>query len=128
MSFATDIKYLMTSDTSLNTMSEGGIHYENLPVNFDFTKNGIIYSFNKTSQISCMNGGIALMQYNITAKILSTDPPHLEEINDYLVSYLNNKSYNNIRDVAFASDNHTIDLEKGVYVNILQFDVLYEAY
>jgi hypothetical protein len=115
----------MTSDTSLNSYCTGGINYENLPENFDLTKEWIVYSFNKTSQISCLGSKASVTNYNITAKILSTNTVTIETINDYLVNYLNGNSYNGIQDILFTGDNHTLDMEKGVYVNSLQFDALF---
>ena len=124
MSFATDLNYLMTNDTSLNTYCEGGIMYENLPENFNLTKDWIVYSFNKASQMSCLGNTFAT-NYNLTIKIISNSTIDLETISDHLVTYLNGNDYNGIIDIIFESDNHTLDLEKNIYMNTLQFNVIY---
>ncbi|MCE5346800.1 MAG: hypothetical protein LLG13_11020 [Bacteroidales bacterium] len=125
MSFTSDIKHLMTTDASLNSMCEGRIKYELLPVNYDYTKDWIVYSFNKLSQISSLDNSVVMTQYGITISLRSMDSNRIEEMNDYVVSYLNGNSYNNIRDITFESDNHTVDSEKDVYTNTLQFNSLY---
>ncbi len=125
MSFATDLSHIMSADTSLNSYCNGGINYENLPENFDLTKNWIVYTFNKTSQDSCLGSDAAIMRYTVVIKILSPSTETLETINDHIVNYLNGKSYNGIKDFLFTSDNHTLDMEKRVYMNTLQFNVLY---
>ena len=125
MSFSTDLQYLMNNDASLNSYIDGGIHCENLPENFELVKNWIVYSFNKTGQQTCMSGGTAIMQYRLTVKIVATDTLELETMSDLLVQYLNGMTYGNIADILFVGDNHTLDLDKRIYMNTLDFDCLY---
>jgi len=125
MSFTTDIRYLMTADTSLNSYCDGGLYYENLPENFDLTDTWIVYSFNKSSQVSCLGSTAALTEYNLTVKIISPSTITLETVSDYIVSYLNGESYGGIGDITFIGDNHSLDLVKKIYMNTLQFVILY---
>lgn len=125
MSYGSDLYTLINADSSLNSWCDGGIYYENLPDNFDLTKIWLAYSFNKAEQTNCLNGGSAFTTYNITIKIVSYDSDMLETISDYLVDYLNGSNQGNIMDVWFTGDNHTIDLEKGVYMNSLDFESFY---
>jgi len=125
MSFSTDIKYIMDNDTSINTMIDGDILYENLPENFEITKNWIVYSFNKTNQISCLGSSAAITEYNLVVKVVGHDTLEVETISDRLVIYLNGNEYNQIRDIVFVGDNHSLDLEKKIYMNTLNFNCLY---
>jgi len=127
MSFATDILHLMTNDTSLNTYCDGGIKYEYLPENFDLDLDWIVYSFNKTSAISCMDGDIAFTNYAFSVKIISTSTEDLETISDRLVDYLHGNEYGGIIDIIFSGDSHTLDLEKRIYMNTLNFDCIYST-
>jgi len=125
MSFVTDLHYIMKNDSSLNTYCVGGINFENLPENWEIIKDWIIYSFNKASQQNCMNSSEVFTTYNIVLKIVATDTLKLETINNYVVDYLNNKTYNGIQDINFVSDIHTLDLDKNIYMNTLNFDAIY---
>jgi hypothetical protein len=125
MSFATDIDYLMTNDSSLNGYCNGGINYENLPENFDLTKNWIVYSFNKSTQATFMGCDGTLTTYNLTVKAISKSTVDAETISDYVVSYLNGNSYGNIGYIYFVSDSHALDFDKNIYMNTMQFDCMY---
>ena len=125
MSFATTLNGIMTADTSLNTYCDGGIRYENLPTNFELIKNWIVYSFNKDKgDLGCLSGTL-YSKYLLAVKIVSTDTLVLETIGDRVTYYLENIASNDTIDFSFVSDNHTLDLDKKIYMNTLQFDVLY---
>ena len=99
MSFATDLNTIMHNDASLNALCHGGIHYENLPENWEINKDWIVYSFNKNSQESCIGSSEAFTRYTILLKIVANDTLTLETINDLTVNYLNGISYGNIQDI-----------------------------
>jgi hypothetical protein len=125
MSFATTLNTIMTSDTSLNAYCDGGIRYENLPTNFEIVKNWIVYSFNKDkADIGCLSGSL-YSKYLLAVKIVATDTLVLETIGDRLTEYLEGTASTDAIDFSFVSDNHTLDLDKKIYMNTLQFDVLY---
>lgn len=115
----------MTNDVSLSAWCDGGIHYENLPENFEITKDWIVYSFNKTSQNSCLDSTPSFFEYSLIVKIVARDTVKLETVNDYLIEYLDGNSYNGIQDILFTGDVHTLDLDKNIYMNTLNFNVLY---
>ena len=125
MSFSTDLYYLMHNDASLNAWCNGGIHYEHLPENFEITNNWIVYSFNKVTQANCLNSPHSFTTYSIVIKIVATDTLQLELINDYTVHYLNGKSYGGFEDIVFTGDDHTLDLDKNLYMNSLSFTAQY---
>lgn len=124
MSFATDVNTLM-QDASLVAYCDGGVYYENLPDNFDLTENWLAYSFRKTEQVNCLDSKNVYTQYTLTCKIVAFDTKTLEDISDYLVDYLNGKTQGDIADIWFTGDNHTIDLEKQIYMNSCDFDSFY---
>jgi hypothetical protein len=115
----------MHADSSINNWCSAGIHYENLPENFETTFDWIVYSFNKVTQVSCITSKKAFTRYAIALKIVANDTVKLETISDYVADYLSSNSYNNIHDIVFTGDNHTLDLEKNIYMNTLSFDALY---
>jgi hypothetical protein len=115
----------MSIDNSLNAYCTGGIYYENLPENFELGNNWIVYSFSKISQENCLGNTDTFTRYMIYLKIVTTDTLTLETINDYVVNYLNSSIYGNIQDIVFVGDNHTIDLDKNIYMNTLNFDCIY---
>ena len=125
MSFATSLNTIMTGDASLNAYCDGGIRYENLPTNFEIVKNWIVYSFNRDTAQNCMSGNSVFSKYLLAVKIVSTDTLVLETIGDRVTYYLENIASNDTIDFSFVSDNHTLDLDKKIYMNTLQFDVLY---
>jgi len=121
MSFGTDLNTVMNADTSINTWCDGGIYFENLPDNFDLLKNWLGYSFRKNSQVDCINSRNLYRTYGITVKLVANDTHDLETMSDYVASYLNGKSYGNIIEIWFVNDTHSMDLEKGIYMNTLEF-------
>ena len=125
MAFSTDLYYLMNNDASINAWCTGGIHYEHLPENFEITNTWIVYSFNKVSQQNCLNSNNSFTTYNIVIKIVAQDTLRLELINDYVVDYLNGKSYQGFQDIVFTGDDHTLDLDKNIYMNSLNFTATY---
>ena len=125
MSFGTNLTTIMQNDASLSGYLTGGIYFENLPDSYDLSKNWLVYSFRKSSQNDCLSQKNVYQTYDITAKIVATDTVMLETISDYLVDYLNGKTEGNIQDTWFVSDNHTIDLEKSVYMNSIDFQSFY---
>lgn len=125
MSFSRDIAYLMNNDASLNAWCDGGIHYENLPENFELTKDWIVYSFNKINQGSCLNSAPMYIEYALIVKIVARDTVKLETVNDYVMEYLDGKEYLGIQDILFTGDSHTLDLDKNIYMNTLNFNALY---
>jgi hypothetical protein len=125
MSFSRDLKYLMNADSSTTAYATGGIHYENLPENFELSKNWIVYSFNKNSLTSCLSGSSLFTTYNIIVKVVTTDTITLENMSDRLVTYLHSSFYGGIQDIIFQNDNHSMDLDKNIYMNTLQFTSIY---
>ena len=125
MPFSTDIKTIMTGDSSVNAWCTGGIHYENLPENWQLTKTWLVYSFNVNDEERCMSGSAYITNYNVVVKIVTTDTVLLERISDRLRDVLRGATSGNIRDMYFVTDDHTMDLEKRIYMNTLNFVALY---
>jgi len=125
MSFGTSLNTLMNADASLSAYCDGGIFYENLPDNFDLAKTWLGYSFRKGLQTDCLSSKKAYTTYNITVKIIENDTALLETISDYVVNYLNHKEQDGIIDIIFTADNHSMDIEKGIYINTLEFQSFY---
>jgi len=125
MSFGSELNIIMNADPSISSMADGGIFYENLPDNFDLTKTWIGYSFRKTLQTDCINNRNIYTTYSISVKIISNDTEELETLSDLMVDYLNSASGTGISEIWFLSDTHSMDLEKGIYMNSLEFQSNY---
>ena len=129
MSFATDINAIMTADTSLNGLVDGGIHYENLIDNWlanTSYNEWVVYAFNKTEQVNCVDSKNVYMNYLMNVTVIQRDTnTNIDTITDRLINYLNNLADGNIIDIAFKSDNHGFGQQQGIYTNTLDFDVTY---
>lgn len=126
MAFSVEFQALLEADASINSFIDGGIYGENLEENFDLSKNWIVWSFNKTAQEKCM-GGIINTNYNITLKIIVyKNTVLLEQINDYIVDKLSFYRGGNFLEVQFTGDSHTMDLDKKIYMNTLNFQLKFK--
>lgn len=129
MSFATDINTVLTSDASLNSYADGGIHYENLIDNWLAETNDdvwIVYSFNKNEQADCLNSKNLYMVYSLTVNVIQRNTNDmLDIITGRLLTYLNNYSSGNIIDIGFIRDGGFFDQQKLIYVNTLEFQSIY---
>lgn len=124
MAFGTDINTIITGDSSLNTSTEG-IYYENLPANFDLTKDWIVYSFKRTEQQDCLESKNIFQKYNITVRIYSTNTLVRESLGNYTIDLLNGSSSGNIQDIWFTGSSPATYLEKNVYIDELSFESFY---
>jgi hypothetical protein len=95
--------------------------------NFEITKDWIVDWFNKVSQADCINGKANYVNYSIFVEIVATDTHKQETINDHVVNYLNNATYNGIHDITFVGDSHASNLDKNLYINTLIFNAIYIA-
>lgn len=125
MSFGTDLQALLVADASLVSWCDDGIYYELYPVNIGVLKTGMVYTFNKTSVITCMNGGLGATNYNITITIKSPNALTLETINDYLVQKLHGIKSGGIQSIVFNNDDHFISFEEETYSNVLNFEAIF---
>ena len=127
MSFGSNFNTIIQGDSSLTGYCTGGIYYENLPDNYSLTKNWLVYSFQKSEQTNCLDSKNAYTTYALTCKLVCHDTGTLETISDYLTTLLNGSTEDGIQDITFRGDIHSVDLEKGIYINSLDFDSFYVA-
>ena len=73
MAYQDDLYHIMTSDTSLNTLVNNRIFFETLEENYDITKDWIVFSFRKASQVDCIN---------------SKNAPYILDIFCYLLQFI----------------------------------------
>lgn len=127
MSFGYDIYSLITADASINIMtSGGGIYYLHAPDNFDLTKNWLIYNFNISEIIDCLISDLSNRKYELFVKVICDKSDTLETLSGYVMEYLNGNSIGNIDEIRFVRETHSMDLEKNVYVNVLEFNLIYQ--
>ncbi|HPI82200.1 MAG TPA: hypothetical protein PK122_03140 [Candidatus Paceibacterota bacterium] len=125
MSFQSDLRTLMTADSSLNAAVGNRIFFENLEENYDLTKDWIVYTIKKANQVDCMDSKNAYLTYTVYVRIFSRSTASLNSIGDYLQDYLNHKEQGDIHDIWFTSDVHTIDLEKNQYSILQEYTAIY---
>lgn len=124
MSWATDIYYIMTNDSSLNN-STAGIYFENLPDNADITEDYIVFTYRKDSETNVFGKKNVNSDYIIDVICISTSPYRLTTLSDMVSNYLNNVNYGGIKEINFQNDNRTKDLDEGVYLNTIEFKAFY---
>lgn len=125
MAYQDDLYHIMTSDTSLNTLVNNRIFFETLEENYDITKDWIVFSFRKASQVDCINSKNAFTNYIIFVRIISPSTETTKQLSDYIQDMLNGKEYNGIQDIWFINDTHSFDLDKDQYSNLLEFNSIY---
>jgi hypothetical protein len=125
MSFGTDIYATMIGDTSINAQVNG-IYFENLPENCDLTKTYIVYSFKKEIGISTFVDQDLLSNYILYVNVITTDNDSLLSLSEYIQDYLTSIVNISIRFIDFVADSHSLDLEKNIYENRLEFNVIYK--
>ena len=114
MSFGTEIYSKMISSSSINSQVEG-IYFEHLPENFDLTKTYIVFSFKKETGISTLQTQDLLKNYKLYVKTITPNNDTLLSLSDTLQTYLVGVVDSTIRYIEFIGDNHSLDLEKGIY-------------
>lgn len=124
MSFTTDIKYIMTNDTSLNALT-GGIYYEHLPEQADLENDYIVFTYNKTEQTNVFGKRDVISDYTLNVIVISTSPYRLSLLSNMIIDYLNNTKYGGIKEIYFMSENRTKDLDEGIYLNTIEFNSFY---
>ena len=123
MSFQSDIYSIITTDPSLNAAVEG-IKFENLSENYDITKDWVVYSFKKASQVDCLQD-TAYSLYSIYIRIFSPDTIKLNALGDYIQNLIDDNSSGRIQDIEFISDEHNVDIDKKQYSIALEFSAIY---
>lgn len=127
MSFTTDFKTIMTADSSLNGLVDGGIQYENLIDNWLSNTNDntwVVYEYNK-SQVDCISERI-YDDVTINIIVIQRDSnDKVDTISERIITYLNNYSNSNIINIAFVQDNHGFNQNLGIYTNTLEFKCIY---
>ena len=129
MSFTTEIYTVMTADPSLNSLVDGGIHYENLIDNWlgsTTDENWIVYSQRKSQQEDCMTSKNVYMTYELSVIVIQRDTnTNLDTITNRLISYLNNHESGNIIDIGFKNDQGGFNQQQNTYMNTLEFSCVY---
>lgn len=125
MSFASDLYYIMSNDSSLNAAIDGGIYFENLPDNFDLTKKWILYYYRKTEQTDCIGIKNAFSNYEVTTVVIAPNSADVITISDLVTEKINGQNYGSIIDMNQISDGHSFDNEKNIYTNSLVFDSIH---
>jgi len=129
MSFTSEIYTIMTTDTSLNALVDGGIHYENLIDNWLGQTDAdawIVYEFRKQNQGDCISSKNIYMDYELSVVVIQRNTNTLiDEITNRCIDYLNNMEDGNVYDIAFKSDQGGFNQQQQIYTNTLSFDCVY---
>jgi hypothetical protein len=125
--FAIDIYNKMNGNSSINSLVSG-IYFENLPDDSDLTKNWIVYTFNQINSISTLSIKNQLSEYNLQTNVLSPNNNTLNNIANQLNTYLLSVIDTSVRDIYLKDDQHSKDQEQGIYVNTLNYYVIYQNF
>jgi len=129
MSFATEIYDVMTADTSLNSLVDGGIHYDNLIDNWlgdTSDEEWVVYSFRKSDQANCVRSKNVYMTYALTVIVIQRNTnTQIDTITDRLISYLNNHESGHIVDIGFKNDQGGFNQQQSIYTNTLEFECIF---
>lgn len=125
MSFITDFKTIIEGDPSLNALVTGGIKFGHLSENFDITKTWVAWDYRIADQVNTFGCNAVYTTYSISITLTATDTIIMNNMNEYLRTYLNNKVTNNFVDIKFISDSKITALNK--VVNTYQVTSEYSA-
>jgi hypothetical protein len=117
----------MIGDSSLNTLCNGGIYYDNLPVNFNLNNDWIVYNYKDKESIDVLIAKNVMTIYTLYVKVVSTSTENLLKITDEVNTYLTHYTSSNISDIQYITDNHqnTIVEDNDVFENTIEYDVYY---
>lgn len=125
MNFVTEINQILTSDASLNSMVNGGIHYQNMQDNWlseDLNTEWIIYDISKSIQNSCLQTKNVYTTYALSVLVIQRDTnDNIDEISYRLIDYLNNYESDSMADITFLSDSTSFNQQQQIYTNTLEF-------
>jgi len=127
MSFQTNIASIMTSDAVLNLLVED-ICFDILPLDFELTKDWIVYNYRESERIDVMVQKNVLTKYSLYVKIVSSDTNNLLTITDEVNSYLTKYTDSNVLDIAFVNDNHNAGIvdDKDIFENTIEYTITYK--
>jgi hypothetical protein len=125
MAFIDDLITVMTSDVSLNTWTTGGIVYENLPVDFDFKKDWIVFGYSSAGYVDTLGQTSVISYYDLEVQVISPLVTNVIRSSNELISLLRNYNANGICFSGLISDGIDINAEKDIYYNTLSFNVTY---
>lgn len=126
MGFLSDITTLITSDTSTNSFATGGIKFEHLPVNWDLTKNWLVFSYVEAESIDTLDANHIGSSFVLEVELISPTLSEIQSLTPTLNSYLLNYRDDNIKDISISeiAENY-VDTERGIFSKTLRYDVLY---
>jgi hypothetical protein len=125
MAILTDLIVAMTADTSVNTFATGGIKYDHLPVDFDATKNWVVFGYSSNGNINTIDHINVASEYTLNVQLISPTLATLESTSDVLIDHLISYDVGNLRSITLVDDDLNIDTERVIYYKTLNFNVLY---
>lgn len=124
MDFLTDLITCLTSDTSTNSWATGDIQYNHLPINFDKTKNWIVFWYSGNS-IDTMGYKAVYSEYELNIQLISEDLDSIINIFNTLNEYLLVYKTNELEFILSEDSDPEFNLEKAVYFKTIKYRVLY---
>lgn len=124
--FINDLLNVMTGDTSLNAYATGGIRYEHLPVDFDSSKDWIVFSYTSMGNTDTLDFNNVMSEYNLMVQVISLELVNTINMADRIINYLVNVTSNNMGDIILIDDDVNINTEKNVYYRTMNFGVIYK--
>lgn len=116
----------LTGDSSINELVTGGIRYEHLPEDFNSSLDWIVFGYTGNEETRTIDGNGVITNYGLQVQVISQTMTNVltlgEMVKNYLTSYDDGSK---IRDVAFVDDDVAFDLERKVYYQTSNYDVLF---
>jgi len=127
MSFISDFKNIIESDTSLNTLITGDIKFDHLPEDWDITKNWLAWNYRISEQIDTLAENNNFSRYSIAITVTSIDSVVMNNICNVLKNYLNTKQTDKFIDIRFLSESKitTLSRTSNAYQDSLEFEAIY---
>lgn len=128
MSFQTAISALMLADSSLNTLVNGGIYFDILPVNFDLKKDWIVFNYAEKERIDVLGTKNIMTYYSFYVKAISPSTTSLLSISDEANTYLTNYKNTNFLNISYVTDNHSNSIvdEQDIFENTIEYNIAYK--
>lgn len=128
MSFQTTLYTIMNGDSSVNSLINGGIYFDTLPVNFDLKKDWIVYNYSESERIDVLGQKNIITKYDLYVKVVTSDTNKLLNISDEVNRYLTNYTDTNIIAIIYSTDNHSNSIidDTDLFENVIEYSIWYK--
>jgi hypothetical protein len=124
MSFREDLVTAITADSSVNLWATGGMKYNNLPTNFDITKNWLVFGFTEDGGIDTFANKNIVENYTLDIQLVSSNKDSINDIYTILNTHLINYKEDDLEFILVNAD-LDFDTEKAVNFKTIKYNIIY---